>query len=264
VSAALSLVRDESGTKTPDEWAAVIKADLGRTVEGFIAAGKHLSEAKASVGHGEWLPMLATIGIQDRAAQKLMAIGFNPAFANTGNCTYLPKSERALYELSRAPADLIEARIQDGSITPSMTIKDAKDIVRGGNSPEPEASPKPAPRQRNADRLVKHFQRPLKENLEGHGRPAVVNALRQAINNIDPTLMGELAPAQPYPVDHEDTPASDVIADVEQYEKTLLAAFKQTFSPHRLKQISATYRSEFLAQMQDAIKEIEKLDRKTK
>ena len=49
---------------------------------------------------------------------------------------------------------------------------------------------------------------------------------------------------------------SDVIEDVAQYEKTLLAAFKQTFAPHRLKQLSATYRREFLTQMKATIKEL--------
>jgi hypothetical protein len=52
-------------------------------------------------------------------------IGGNSAITNTGNCTYLAASQRALFELSRAPADVIEARIRDGSITPSMTLKDA-------------------------------------------------------------------------------------------------------------------------------------------
>jgi hypothetical protein len=51
-----------------------------------------------------------------------MSIASNTAISNYPSLGYLPKSESALYELSRAPADLIQARIQDGSITPSMTI----------------------------------------------------------------------------------------------------------------------------------------------
>jgi hypothetical protein len=55
--------------------------------------------------------------------------------------------------------------------------------------------------------------------------------------------------------------AQDVIEEVTQYTKTLMAAFTQTFAPHRLKQLPAEDRHAFLLAMKETIKEIESLVR---
>ncbi|MGO1398861.1 MAG: hypothetical protein ACTH08_02525 [Brevibacterium yomogidense] len=44
-----------------------------------------LIAAKADVAHGEWLPMLAWIGIDRQTAHRFMGIGRNPAITNVGN-----------------------------------------------------------------------------------------------------------------------------------------------------------------------------------
>jgi hypothetical protein len=53
---------------------------------------------------------------------------------------------------------------------------------------------------------------------------------------------------------------TDTIEDVTQYAKTLMAAFRQTFAPHRLQQLHASDRREFLLEMKETIKELEKLE----
>jgi hypothetical protein len=53
---------------------------------------------------------------------------------------------------------------------------------------------------------------------------------------------------------------TDTIEDVTQYAETLMAAFKQTFAPHRLQQLHASDRREFLLAMRGTIKELEKLE----
>lgn len=65
--------------------------------------------------------MLKQIGISDVWAGKLMAIGANAALSNPNHGSDLPQTVKALYELSRLPADEIEAGIEDGTITPDTT-----------------------------------------------------------------------------------------------------------------------------------------------
>ena len=119
-------VVDAEVIRTGTEWAEVIRADLGRAVEGIVSAGKHLIAAKADVKHGEWLPMLQEVGIDQSTARRLMSIGGNPAIANRGNCHDFPAALRSLYELSRLDPEAIESGIEHGDIHPAMTIRDAK------------------------------------------------------------------------------------------------------------------------------------------
>lgn len=121
--------------RTSDEWAEIIRSDLGRAVEGIVSAGRNLIAAKEDVQHGEWLPMLEEIGIDQGTARRLMSIGRNPAISNRGNCHDFPTAMRALYELSRMDPDDIEDGIQHGRITPDMTIKDAKNYAAGDTKP---------------------------------------------------------------------------------------------------------------------------------
>ena len=117
---------DAEVIRTGTEWADIIRADLGRAVEGIVSAGKHLIAAKADVQHGEWLPLLQEVGIDQSTARRLMSIGGNPAIANRGSCHDFPAALRSLYELSRLAPEVIESGIEHGDIHPAMTIKDAK------------------------------------------------------------------------------------------------------------------------------------------
>ena len=160
-------VVDAEVVRTADEWAEVIKADLTSAVKGIVAAGQHLARAKADVRHGEWLPMLERIGISQSAAKRLMSIAANPAISNRPTLGDLPSSIVALAELSRLPADEIEAGIADGSITSGMTIANAKALV--DPAPEPVQVEPVLCRQCNAD-LAEQGQH---EGLCDDCRPAV-------------------------------------------------------------------------------------------
>lgn len=117
---------DAEVIRTGTEWAEVIRADLGRAVEGIVSAGKHLIAAKADVQHGEWLPLLEQIGISKQVAARLMAVGQNEAIAKVPSSVLLPASLDALYALSRLAPEMIESGIEHGDIHPAMTIRDAK------------------------------------------------------------------------------------------------------------------------------------------
>jgi len=53
---------------------AAVGTALRRSVERSMAAGDILLEAKAQLGHGEWLPWLASCDISERTAQRYMRL----------------------------------------------------------------------------------------------------------------------------------------------------------------------------------------------
>lgn len=116
--------------RTPQEWGALVRADLARSVEGFVAAGRHLSQAKADLPHGEWLRWIEReLPIGASAVQKLMAVAEHPAIANAEHAQHLPPRWDSLYELSRMEPLQLEAAIADGAVTPELERKRAKALV---------------------------------------------------------------------------------------------------------------------------------------
>ncbi|AGK88180.1 hypothetical protein M184_gp37 [Mycobacterium phage WIVsmall] len=107
--------------------------------------------------------MLKQIGIDDSTARRLMSIGGNEALGNRGNCHDLPSSLRALYELSRLPAEDIEAGIESGAITADMTIAQARDLVN--------PQPKPVVTQPSGDDqpLIDFPEQPECRDCGGYG-----------------------------------------------------------------------------------------------
>jgi hypothetical protein len=118
--------------RTPGQWAQVIRADLGQAVAGFVAAGKHLAQVKASkvIPHGEWEDWCRKeIGISPPTAVMLMALPRHEVISNPYHGKDLPPSWRTLYELSRLDAPLLIAAIEAGDIHPEMERKSAVGIV---------------------------------------------------------------------------------------------------------------------------------------
>jgi phage N-6-adenine-methyltransferase len=115
--------------RTSVEWAEIIKADLNQAVQNVVDAGRHLVEAKEDVGHGEWLPMLEQIGINERTARRFMAIASHPVISNRTHVSDLPSSWGTLYELSRLEPEVLEGAIAAGTVTPDMSRKEATALV---------------------------------------------------------------------------------------------------------------------------------------
>jgi hypothetical protein len=112
--------------RSEDEWVELIRGDLSRAVEGIIAAGEHLEQAKYQLGHGRFLPLLKSIGLHERTAERLMKIANNVVLANPTHGSRLPTSMRTLYELATLPSKLLEAKLSDGTITPDIERKDVE------------------------------------------------------------------------------------------------------------------------------------------
>src|SRR3972149_73300 len=113
--------------RTPEQWATVVRADLGQAVAGFIAAGQHLIEAKNDIPHGGWEAWVRdAVGISPGTARKLMIIAKHPALANRSHANDFPPSHEPLYELSQLEAPLLEAAIQAGEVHPELERKEAR------------------------------------------------------------------------------------------------------------------------------------------
>ena len=116
--------------RTPGEWAELVRADLARSVEGFVAAGRHLAAAKEQIPHGEWLPWIGReLPIGDRAVRMLMALAEHPVISNRKYTSDLPPSWGALYELSRLDAPALDAAIAEGRVNPELQQKQARALV---------------------------------------------------------------------------------------------------------------------------------------
>lgn len=124
------LVGEVVPSRTPDQWAQVIRHDLGQAVAGFVAAGQHLAQAKVQVRHGEWEAWCREkVGISEDTAHRLVKIAQHPALSNPAHARDLPPAWYTLYELSRLDPALIEAAIQAGDIHPELERKRAAALV---------------------------------------------------------------------------------------------------------------------------------------
>jgi hypothetical protein len=113
--------RDPTNPCSVEKWAEVIRADLGRAVEGIIAAGRDLQGAKSELDRSEFLLLLERLKISESAACKFMTIA--ASLSDFSHCEKLPPSWGTLYELSGLPTEFLEQKIADGTITPEITRK---------------------------------------------------------------------------------------------------------------------------------------------
>jgi N6-adenosine-specific RNA methylase IME4 len=110
-------------------WADRIRIHMTRTVEAVIATGTTLVEAKAALNHGDWLPLLAEVGMSARTAQMLMAIANSP-LANACHARILPTGDiTTLYHLTRLEPERLEAAIREGAVRPDLSRREAVQLT---------------------------------------------------------------------------------------------------------------------------------------
>jgi hypothetical protein len=114
-----------SVTAERTQWAARISAAWQQSVTSIIETGRLLTEAKAALDHGEWLPMMESdLPFQRNTAQRLMKIAADSRLANRAHVPLLPPSWGTLYELTKLDDDTFDQKLRDGSINPEMQRKD--------------------------------------------------------------------------------------------------------------------------------------------
>ena len=103
-----------------DEWADIIRRDLGNAIDSIIRAGTHLMQAKHQLGKGPYGDMLKAVKLHERTARRLIAIAENRVLTNPEYHARLPVSMRTLSELAEIPAPMLEGYIKDGIVNVDM------------------------------------------------------------------------------------------------------------------------------------------------
>jgi hypothetical protein len=114
-------------------WVGRVCANWQNAAESVIEIGRILNE------HEDQLDLLiegryvvrSALPFSHRTAQRLMAIARNPILSNATHVSRLPRSWGTLYELTRLSPEILEAKIEDGSINPEMERKDVAKLVPG-------------------------------------------------------------------------------------------------------------------------------------
>ena len=111
------------------EYVKKIRAAMGRSVEGFVEAGRELQTAKAKLPHGQFEDMLKTdLAMSPQMARKLMAIAKHPVISNRSHGSDLPPAWTTLYELTMVPTARLEAMLKDHTIHPLMERAEVKEL----------------------------------------------------------------------------------------------------------------------------------------
>src|SRR5262245_765599 len=106
---------------TRQDYATAISTAWHKAAESIIETGRLLIAAKASLDHGEWLPMIRNdLPFSEDIAQRLMTVAKNPILSNTEHVRYLPPHWATLHALAKLPDNTLLAKMQDGSITPNL------------------------------------------------------------------------------------------------------------------------------------------------
>lgn len=172
-----------------DEWAAVIRADMTRTVESVLETGRHLKQAKTEIGHGNWMPLLKQVGMSQQTANRLMTVAVHPVLSNHAHARDLPSGWSILYELTKLPDDVLESAIADGTIHSDIQ---RKDVAALRDQPAKPRLPKPAPSVESS--LTALWDRTA--DMDDETKAALVDDLRQLLDNIDkPTPKAKRAEA---------------------------------------------------------------------
>jgi hypothetical protein len=142
-------------THSLEELPKIIRDDLGKSVQGFIDAGRHLAEARKLCGWytGEWAPwVLANLPFGKRTADRLIAIALDPVLGELdedGVATHvsqLPPSWGTLYALTLCKDKAsLKAAIESGKIGPGTEREEAREWVAETNDALAPLAPLSAP-----------------------------------------------------------------------------------------------------------------------
>lgn len=110
---------------TRQQWAARIggawRSAAATAIEAWLAIGRDLIAAKASLAHGEFLTMVASeLPFGKRTAQRLMKVAADPRLTKATHGSLLPASWRTLYELTRLPDAEFARLAEAGIIRPDL------------------------------------------------------------------------------------------------------------------------------------------------
>lgn len=113
----------------PQAWAARIAERWRASVEAIFETGRLLTEAKATLPHGEFGFMCENrLPFSARTAQRLMAIANDPRLSNPTIASLLPASWTTIYELTTLSDDELQSAADGEIIHAEMTREDVAAI----------------------------------------------------------------------------------------------------------------------------------------
>lgn len=122
-----------AATVTPtlavSEWADRVRPHLVGAVEHIVAAGQELLDAKASLPHGSFGPLLDELGLSRPMAGRFMRVAANQVLAKCSPVSSLPAAVSVLDTLTRLDPDELEGAIGRGEITAATTRAEAEELI---------------------------------------------------------------------------------------------------------------------------------------
>ena len=136
----------EPNAATPADWAKRINTSWRNTLEAVLQTGEWLLEAKGTLPHGEFIPMIEKkLPFKRQTAFRLMRIAEHSILSNVTHVQHLPPAWGTVYELTKAPDEAIKGWLTDGTIHPELerACKPFKPLV-GAEGFEPPATKRTA------------------------------------------------------------------------------------------------------------------------
>lgn len=120
--------------QTTEQWITRISGVWQQSAEAIIETGRLLAEAKATLPHGQFLPMIETdLPFGPRTAQMLMAIAADSRLTMRSRVSLLPPAWGTLYELTKWSDEQFERGVAQKVIRPDMERSEALDQTRSRN-----------------------------------------------------------------------------------------------------------------------------------
>lgn len=139
---------------TAEDYACRIAPEWRRSVEGILATGALLVEAKQRLPHGEFGrlfngnadPVSFPVPFTSRTGQRLMSVAAHETLANPTYTSHLPPSWQALAYLATIPAAALTQLIAEGRVHPELEQVQAKNLAATWSArPDPAEDEAPAP-----------------------------------------------------------------------------------------------------------------------
>jgi N6-adenosine-specific RNA methylase IME4 len=106
-------------------WAVRIESAWRGAVDGVLATGRLLAEAKAALAHGAFAAMIESdLPFKRSTAFRLMAIAADERLANGAHVQHLPPHWGTLYELTNLSDEQFADKLKSGEIHPDMRRRD--------------------------------------------------------------------------------------------------------------------------------------------
>jgi hypothetical protein len=168
-------VKPESNTRGWKFFADEINKTWRKGAADFIRCGQLLNDAKAELQTDAFNAMVKTKLAFDRSVgAKLMGIADKPMLC--AHAHNLPPSWTTLYELSQLKAEILQAKLADGTIHPGMERKDAIALRKPESKP-----PAKTPTDTSVSKLGTAWQAASKNQrrafLDGLGRDGLCAAM---------------------------------------------------------------------------------------